>query len=503
VAVQPERTYRMVLASDRPVSHALQAHIFNWGKTSKDYELLAVLAAVKGLSPEVDAKLSKVTNHLVQAAYVSRPDRDPEILSARAQKDTRVSVLEPLASCANLSAQAYHALARSSSRAVALPLAANTAAPLEDRTKAVSTVVNSMFSAGYGEISIYHKMLKEQAHLVGPAFTDMLASEPSQHSDLNVSILLSAIFGSAEITIDDFGLDEADLLLEIMLRELQNALRSHKEKAAKKGGAYYGSAGSLATILGQIVAAMASAKISQARRDEFAALATAELTSTLLVKEIKLTLQRLLVVTGYTTEEKALTSLAEITESKDCQRLTEIAQNLDPKDPQTPAWASALVCNKHADVGVVHTVLERVGPRMYDLAKLAQARIEDHDVVVELAKSNRCAMRDELLSTSKNPSALYVTLCEAVPEIMSSYAPHSVYVTSDSLGKLPVSFLERAETASDKVREMVTDLITTNLGDNIRAWELFDDLSTHVPGSIEHLFAHIEAMLRVAEQTHS
>lgn len=126
------RFYRNLL--DTPeVPAVLQSRMLEWGTQHRDNALLKTLAAHPDLSPEVDDRLADISAARVRAAWLQRPDRDPEVVAAAIRDEKRISVLTGLAQQTDLSPQQYQLLSEREHGAVLYALVTNQAVPFPIR----------------------------------------------------------------------------------------------------------------------------------------------------------------------------------------------------------------------------------------------------------------------------------------------------------------------------------------------------------------------------------
>lgn len=122
------------------VSPMLQHRILAYGKATGSNALLAALAVLPDLAPEVDDALKDVNAAAVLAAWVSRPGRDPAALSTLALSDKRQVVRAALASFEGLDQESYRHLALNASLAVAMTLLGNPALENSNRVLAAASL---------------------------------------------------------------------------------------------------------------------------------------------------------------------------------------------------------------------------------------------------------------------------------------------------------------------------------------------------------------------------
>ena len=117
----------------QPVPLTLQHRILRWGTTHKDGSLLAALATVDNLDPDIEEQLSQSSLLEVLLAWANRPGRSREVLVERLLKEKRAKLLVGLAELQGLDQAIYTKLADQKSVTVRWALLANNSIDFQTR----------------------------------------------------------------------------------------------------------------------------------------------------------------------------------------------------------------------------------------------------------------------------------------------------------------------------------------------------------------------------------
>jgi hypothetical protein len=128
------------LLNSTAVPATVQRRILHWGNSHSDPALLAHLAAIDELDPEVENSLAQTEHAEVLLAWANRPGRSTEALIERLMKEKRATLLVGLAQRSELSQEVYTKLADSRSITVRWALLANTSVDLQTRESIARTL---------------------------------------------------------------------------------------------------------------------------------------------------------------------------------------------------------------------------------------------------------------------------------------------------------------------------------------------------------------------------
>jgi len=128
----------LLAAGELPLQ--VQRRLFDALDATKDFPGLAQLCHLADLDPEIDDKLAKVPNAKVRSAWLTRPGRKVEEVTAMVAKERRVTVLAELAALDVSVPGFFDPLAANDHHRVQFALVMNPAAPLEVRNRAGRTL---------------------------------------------------------------------------------------------------------------------------------------------------------------------------------------------------------------------------------------------------------------------------------------------------------------------------------------------------------------------------
>ena len=120
----------------------LQNRAYEYGMNKNDTALLAQLATLPNLYPEIDAKLRNHKSAVVKAAWASRPNRSADELAGMIEGEKRVTVLNALARLTELPDYVHTSLiANSPSRGPLLEIVKNPALAVDHRLAAATKLL--------------------------------------------------------------------------------------------------------------------------------------------------------------------------------------------------------------------------------------------------------------------------------------------------------------------------------------------------------------------------
>ena len=215
--------YQAFLAVENP-EPTIQKQVFNFGVRTKNQELLATLAKVDNLLPEIDEALRDQGSAVVKAAWASRKGRSQDDLVKLVLKEKRIKVLTALAERSDLPQEVYKVIAEKSNGQGSLnALVLNQDVELEHRSVALLRLLTffevntdpsrSMHDNRYSQISNILAVSPELAEVVGinsnnisalhAAANHSLLSEQAQRNIL--SILKSGIVTVEQIKRSNYN----------------------------------------------------------------------------------------------------------------------------------------------------------------------------------------------------------------------------------------------------------------------------------------------------------
>jgi hypothetical protein len=237
--------------------------------------------------------------------------------------------------------------------------------------------------------------------------------------------------------------------------------------------------------------------MSQARRTEVLDFVTKNFSSGVGGGQLTNDVTRLLAMLGQTPKSVHESSPAKVAAEKSVEVLAKLAADFDPAAPNARDVATAIIANRKSDLNVVRTVLSRLPNFSLDYRTLLNARIKDLDVVVELCRRGQYALDDDALAKAPSPSEIIKALLSADEGRFANEVVTSRFMNDELVGMLPVSFIGQMTRASDKTKATIMGRIAASLGDDKRAWEMFDDAVVHAPGTIDHLLEHIRVLMHI------
>lgn len=500
MSVDPAGIYQAVLVSTSEVPVSLQHHIFEYAKRVKNHELLATLASIAGLDPALDERLGAIPNYQVQAAYLTRPGRDLETLSLRAQKDKRVAVGQALAAMKGLTDLAYEALSASSSRSVLIPLVENLSAPLATRSRAMSTLVTHCATANWPERAAIRRLMASYPETLPVALKDMrsMLEDPSSSVIDSLSVVLVEFFGSsAQVSIDDLSTQASSDLSAMLTSEFLRRTDAWVKMLAKTTNSWRVKS-DLSEVIDLATRAATSPSITRTTR----AILMEAITDhpnvfTQGYAQTTFDVTRLVAILAQNPSAIVATSPAQVARETDPGVLVTIARDIDPRSPTSGALASALLANPHATSELVN-IIASVTPRLHvDTAGAIRAHLGSPEMLIQLLNAYPITITDEFLESTGKPHEMIMALLDADPVRYSHQLSHSAYLDEQIVARFPVSSLSSGlmtkltgAPLGSPAQRIAIALITKTLGENIRAWEIFSDAVSHAPSTIEHLLAH-------------
>lgn len=158
------QVYMDLLASS-PVPVAIQRRILTWGLTHEDAKVLARLAQIDGLDPDIEAQLVQSTYLDVLLAWAQRPGQSSEALAERLMKEKRSSLLVGLAQRTDLTEDLYRQLASNKSVNVRWAILANKSVDIEIRKSVAKTLAPEFKKDNYGGRRLLHESLGTELDL--------------------------------------------------------------------------------------------------------------------------------------------------------------------------------------------------------------------------------------------------------------------------------------------------------------------------------------------------
>ena len=503
MAVNPGRVYRELLISGTEISEPLQRRIFDWGKSQKDYDLLACLQRHPALSADIDELLGAMSSHQVQAAHVSRPGRDLAELSRRAKKDHRVAVHSTLASMVGLDDDAYAVMAKSDSRAVAYPLIANRHAPDAARRSAMATAARLSGTANNADLSRFQKLLSEFPDLAGSAI-EAISAEVSSSSEGNTSrrVVLGAYLSqrNAHALLDDLDQVAINKLMDLLIAESSSIFA--KVVVGSNSYSRYHVNSLVRECMEMIARAGSSASVTQAKRLGLTSVLTQHEEKLQGSNEFKDALSRARKQLAETPEAVATMSPARLYNERSIEVLLEAAKTYDTSSPAAAAIAQAIASNPLTTAEIMTVVMNRAHHMggFNTIKPLVEVHREKPDVVAAIFSHYPYSVSDEVLALTVNPQQVITDLCAQNPRQMGPRLATSRFMTRELVGVLPVSYLETLSNTDDMSgasKAMVVSYIAEKLGEDVRAWEMFEEFAPLAPGSIDQLLTQIRNLQRI------
>lgn len=127
--------FYLALSTSREVSPLIQERMFKLAKASGSDLLMAKLAQVSNLLPELDRKIRQTAGARALAAWASRPERTLQEIEDLASSTRSISVAKALAEQENLPSGVYEKLLRFNNANVAYSLATNPSTSSSVRVK--------------------------------------------------------------------------------------------------------------------------------------------------------------------------------------------------------------------------------------------------------------------------------------------------------------------------------------------------------------------------------
>lgn len=496
MSVDPGIVYLELMCSGKATR--VQQHIsFEWAKATKRFDILVALQNLPELDPELDAKLALIPNAAVQAAHVSRPGRDMGHLSDLAISDKRVAVQKHLASLKGLRPDAYAAMAKSSSRAVAMVLLANTDAPLATRRKAARTLSGAMSNASYAEKARFADIFGEFPELAEDLVQGALTAARANFGQA-AHIYTAYLTPSRGVTasIDTLTATSRNLIIDGLAAQIVRAAGQ-----ITNGHRNYGATNRYSTLLSMVAAAATSISLSSKNRDVLLAAMTPEPPGISQIHKGSETHKAVVEALKNPpwADPHALTP-ERIALLKDPKDLADAAENLNLDSLGVAAIAAALVLNANTSSETVGKVLSKFSYRNNGIFRPAlDARIKEREIALQIFLSDSSAITEERLDATGHRTWILKEICRQNPYWLNRGLLD--YIDLDVVGGFAASELNvmRHDHTEPRLKELMITYLMTNLGDDPRRWELFNDLVTESPGSLEQVIEQIDTLRRLEQ----
>jgi hypothetical protein len=130
---------RSLLEGD-PTSPHVQERVFEQADKHGDHKLLAALARLDGLCPEVDRRIAAISSAAVLSAWLERDGHDQQALASLVETEKRVTVLEVIAAKLDLDDDVYATIASRGHHRTCLVLLQNESVSQDVRCEAAKVV---------------------------------------------------------------------------------------------------------------------------------------------------------------------------------------------------------------------------------------------------------------------------------------------------------------------------------------------------------------------------
>lgn len=471
-----------LLVQDTNPAPVTQRRILSVGIAHNDAGLLAALAAVSNLEPDVDAAIGKRPGAKERAAWLSRPNRTIEEVCNAVKKEKRMAVLKVAAARTDLDAATYDVLAAQGHEKVAVELLSNSSVPLAVKKKAAAS-----WAAAQGGRHQY--ALNEMAQrLIGgtPEVHDAVA-RAARNVELFCFVAKSELSEASQRRIFEGFIQRAVLAFKNELKP--NSYINYEivrtfEKAV-----------SVAIDLASN--ASLSTEMRTAMQEFFSSLGQLPKTSNhygtknpdTLVQDV---LKQLVNGATVSTSPVALAQAA-----KSAEVLLEFAQKAAAEHDGT--LAHAVLSNPLFDAACAKAVANCLGYRNYPVAMASLAKRGNAEAFAVLAAHNPGALSDDVLSAASNPSALLALTARIIADANTYRGAAANLLTSrwctpEVVAEFPITLLG-GDNAPEHVAGIVSKFLVESFGENEEQWQLFELLVEDGAMPLRDLVAAVKALV--------
>jgi len=452
MAFNPSQFYATLLSGQTcPVD--LQHQIARHATSKKDAKLLSQLVARPDLDPALDEQFANSSNHLVLAAWVSRPERDPQHLIDVVKKDKRITVREAVASISDLPEEVYETLADVDNFKVAYALLTNPSVPSHVRvTAAGHLAANYPAKSGWDVSNKVSSVIRS-----GPDLVEALCANATRTS------LVEMIVDKYDPPAESFG-----RIVDV----LTDAVRNNSD------GYWY--------VTDSIKALLKLAKVNTFPQDRVATVEAVLATydagvssnyrgKTDNVKEFRDALR-----SQRDPESYGVSLMSHAREATGQDLVDLLAQAVSDA-----SLCDALWLNEHLSIEQRREVAGHMTRRQFTVFEYTNP-----EIFGVMAANNMCRVTDNLLAHCTNPhESLKAALREAAAGRNYGHVPPewlmSKYLTREAICDLPMFCFNSVIPAPVSV--FVGELLVENFGTSEIHWAAFEGLAATVNGTLGHL----------------
>lgn len=220
--------YQAFLAVENPEPE-IQKQVFSYGVRTKNQELLASLAKIENLLPEIDQALRDQGSAVVKAAWAARKGRTQEDLVNLVMREKRIKVLTALAERTDLPQEVYKVIAEKSNGQGSLnALVLNQEVELTHRSVALLRLLSFFETSADPSRSMHDNRYSQISNIlaVSPELAEVVGINSNNISALHAAANHSLLSDEAQANIL-LRLKEGIVAVESVKRSNYNSLSAH------------------------------------------------------------------------------------------------------------------------------------------------------------------------------------------------------------------------------------------------------------------------------------
>jgi ACT domain-containing protein len=475
--------YLKLLNGAGVVSPTMQKQIFASGIAESDPALIAALAAIPNLLPELDEAIGKRKSAREVAAWCSRPGRTAADLRSRIPKENRIQVLVAIAERPDLEPGDYAKLSAKKMEKVSLTLLRNPGVDSETKKQAALSWVRTVSPSRRTHWK-FRSEVEEVLSVVPDAFNDLILHTTSRdvilagmlnplNPETQQALLtklvgpvlkeINAVSGNSVNWSDSKDADtmfdrlEKMVEMEYVTDEFRTGLTELLDKAGPWPSNWrYGYLDSPEKLREKLLKRLRSGKIGTE-------------------------LSPLHIARNSSNPEQLLATARKASQERD------------------EVLALAVASNPSSTVEVLEAVVGGLGWQGMRTVVRAAAERNEIQKIVALVRVNTYMLDDELFETAGNPSeTLRRTTAALIRDgSWNSRATYTVltsrFLTTEILSELPGEALVHNE-LPDPVRAMLQSILEVELGENAEHWKLFEALLATGDTSLKEMLKTAKAL---------
>lgn len=445
------------LLTDPACPAQLQHRAYDYGVRHRKPKLLALLAGAPGTGPQLDRLLAEDPQHLVRAAWLSRPGRPVPDILAKLDGENRTTVLTAVAAVAGLPGEVYERISTVPSEKTAVTLLANPSAPLTAK-RAAAAVYGLQFSGRYSAQHELNKVFADQQELLDAlaSRTELLpvigyAAERAQLTAATVAHAAAVL--CRDLDAHDPGANGSWLQVDLMCNAAAHLAGQLTLTDADRAR------------LSRSVMALPAGNRSAKRADAVIALGKRP--------------SGLAPAVSPTAAVRAAATPGELDDAVSLVQRT-----------REPALAAALADNPNCGAGRLAEFITLVPATV--ASRLVVTRARDVDVLAVLLSENKHLIRDEVFAASGQPVTALAATARRFRETgkpLPTKLGRSEYATADVVAELPVDYLAGKVTLTTS--RATTAALLDRLGDTDACWQTFETLAAGFTGNLGNLLTAV------------